>query len=192
MAAPAAQPRGPPAYRAAVHLPPIIREYGLPKHFAGQRGGVEQLRPSLMETHKAVIPPVTLWRTLPRWGFTSGTGQRRAALPERAYVVLARRRYRRQTRANRTPADSLQRPEVYRDATFVHKHHAGPFPWYLEEAGPWGNQPSGKGPRLSMVHAMTAAGGVPGAALVCEAAKRTGDDQGQMHWENVSTEFAEP
>jgi len=107
-------------------------------------------------------------------------------------VVLARRRSLRQKRANRTPDGSLQRPEVYLDATCVPKHHAGQFPWSLEAEGPWGNKPSGKGPRLMIVHAMTAAGWVQGAAWVCEAAKRTGDDHGQMPWENCSTWFADP
>ena len=96
--------------------------------------------------------------------------------PERTRVcVLARRRYLRQKRANRNPDGSLQRPEVYLAETFVHKHHSGQFPWYLEEDGPWVNKPSGKGPRLMIVHAMTAAGWVQGAELVFEAAKRTGD-----------------
>jgi hypothetical protein len=134
---------------------------------------------------------VTLWRTLQRWGFTYGTGQRRSALKERDYVVLARRRYLRQKRANRNPDGSLQRPAVYLDATFVHKNHAGQFTWYREEEGPWVNKPSGKGPRRIIGHAMTVAGGVPGAELVFEAAKRPGDEHGQMHWENFSTWCAE-
>jgi hypothetical protein len=153
---------------------------------------VEQLRQYLIETHHAAIPPVTLWRTLQRWGFTYGTGKRRSALKEREYVVLARRRYLRQKRANRPPDGRLQRPEVSLDETFVNKHHSGQFTWYLEEDGPWVTTPSGKGPRLIIVHAMTAAGWVPGAALVFEAAKRTGDDHGQMHWEHCSTWFVEP
>ena len=89
------------------------------------------------------------------------------------------------------PDGSLQRPEVYLDETFVNKNHSGQFTWYLEEDGPWVNKPSGKGPRLIMVHAMTVAGWVPGAALVFEATKRTGDYHGHMHWEHFSTWFAE-
>ena len=134
---------------------------------------------------------MTLWRTLQRWGFTYGTGKRRSALKERDYVVLARRRYLRQKRANRTPDGSLQRPEVSLDETFVNKNHSGQFTWYLEEDGPWVNKPSGKGPRLIIVHAMTVAGWVPGAELVFEAAKRTGDYHGQMNWENFSTWFTD-
>jgi len=191
LAAQAAKPRGKPECRAAVNLQPVIRAYVRTKNFAGQRVGVGKLRQYLIETHQADIPPVTLWRTLQRWGFTYGTGKRRSALKERDYVVLARRRYLRQKRANRNPDGSLQRPEVYLDETFVNKNHSGQFTWYLEEDGPWVNKPSGKGPRLIIVHAMTVAGWVPGAELVFEATKRTGDYHGQMNWENFSTWFAE-
>ena len=170
----AAKPRGKPECRAAVNLQPVIREYVRTKNLTGQRVGVGKLRQYLIETHNAAIPPVTLWRTLQRWGFTYGTGKRRSALKERDYVVLARRRYLRQKRANRNSNGSLQRPEVYLDETFVNKNHSGQFTWYLEEDGPWVNKPSGKGPRLIIVHAMTVAGWVPGAELVFEATKRTG------------------
>src|SRR2546427_642135 len=84
--------------------------------------------------------------------------ERRSALKERDDVVLARRRYLRQTRANRNPDGSLQRPAVYLDETFVNQNHSGQFAWYLEEDGPWVNKSSGKGPRLIIVHAMTVAG----------------------------------
>jgi hypothetical protein len=105
--------------------------------------------------------------------------------------VLARRRYLRQKRANRNPDGSLKWPEVYLDETFVNKNHSGKFTGYLEEDGPWVNKPSGKGPRLIIVHAMTVSGWVPGAEWVFEAAKRTGDDHGQMNWENFSTWFSD-
>jgi transposase len=105
--------------------------------------------------------------------------------------VLARRRYLRQKRANRNPDGSLKRPEVYLDETFVNKNHSGQFTWYLEEDGPWVNKPSGKGPRLIIVHAMTGLGWVPGAELIFEAAKRTGDYHGQMNWENFSRWFSD-
>jgi hypothetical protein len=90
---------------------------------------VGQLRQYLIETHKADIPPVPLGRTLQRWGFTYGTGKRHAALKERDEVVLARRRYRRQKRAHRTPDGRRQRPAVYLDETFVNQHPAGQVPW---------------------------------------------------------------
>jgi hypothetical protein len=68
-----------------------------------------------------------------RWGFTYGTGKRRSALKERDYVVLARRRYLRQKRANRNPDGSLKRPEVYLDETFVNKNHSGQFTWFYPD-----------------------------------------------------------
>ena len=117
--------------------------------------GVEKLRQFLFETHGADISSVTLGRTWQRWGFTDGTGKRRSALKEQEDVVLARRRSLRQKRANRHPDGRLKRPEVPLDETFVHKNHSGQFPWYLAEDGPWVNKPSGTGPRLIMVHAMT-------------------------------------
>ena len=82
----AVKPRGQPAYRAAVHLPPVMRAYGRTKNLAGQRVGVGPLRPSRIETHHAALPPVTLGRTLQRWGCPSGLGQRRSALQERAML----------------------------------------------------------------------------------------------------------
>jgi hypothetical protein len=56
--------------RSIVNLQPVIREYIRTKNLAGQRVGVEKLRHYLLETRGADIPPVTLWRTLQRWGFT--------------------------------------------------------------------------------------------------------------------------
>jgi transposase len=185
------KPKGKPAYRAAVNLQPVIREYVRAQNLAGQRVGIEKLRHHLLEEHGAHISSVTLWRTLKRWGFSYGTGKRRSALKERDYVVLARRHYLRQKIANRNPDGSLKRPEVYLDETFINQNHSAQFTWYLEEDGPWVNKPSGKGPRLIIVDAITAQGGVKGAELVFEAKKRSGDYHGQMNWENFSTWFSE-
>jgi transposase len=189
--APPLKPKGKPEYRAAVNLQPVIREYVRAQNLAGQRVGVEQLRHYLLEEHGAHISSVTLWRTLKRWGFSYGTGKRRSALKERDYVVLARRRYLRQKIANRNPDGSLKRPEVYLDETFINKNHSAQFTWYLKEDGPWVNKPSGKGPRLIIVDAITAQGWVKGADLVFEAKKRSGDYHGQMNWENFSTWFSD-
>lgn len=185
------KPKGKPEYRAAVNLQPVIREYVRAQNLAGQRVGVEQLRHYLLEEHGANISSVTLWRTLKRWGFSYGTGKRRSALKERDYVVLARRRYLRQKIANRNPDGSLKRPEVYLDETFINKNHSAQFTWYLKEDGPWVNKPSGKGPRLIIVDAITAQGWIKGAELVFEAKKRSGDYHGQMNWENFSTWFSD-
>ncbi len=59
----------------------------------------------------------------------------------------------------------------------------------MEEDGPWVNKPSGVGPRLIVVNAMTKDGWVDGAELVFEAKKRTGDYHGQKNWDNFSKWF---
>ena len=187
----AAKGRGKPEYTAAANLQPVIRQYVRSRNLLGQRVGIEKLRDYLMKEHGADIATTTLWRTLGRWGFVHGTGKRRSSLKERDYVVLARRRYLRQKRANRNPNGSLKRPEVYLDETFINKNHSSQFTWYLEEDGPWVNKPSGKGPRLIILHAITRDGWVNGAELIFEAKKRTGDYHGQMNWDNFSRWFTE-
>jgi transposase len=182
--------KGKPGYSASINLQPVIRQYVRSKNMAGQRVGIKKLRNYLIQKHQANIPFVTLWRTLRRWGFVHGTGKRRSALKERAYVVLARRRYLREKIANRNPDGTLKRPEVYLDETYINKNHSSQFTWYLEEDGPWVNKPSGKGPRQIIVHAITKDGWVNGAELIFEAKKRTGDYHGQMNWENFSKWFS--
>jgi transposase len=83
----------------------------------------------------------------------------------------------------------LKRPEVYLDETYINKNHSNQFTWYLDEDGPWVNKPSGKGPRLIIVHAITMEGWVNDAQLIFDAKKRTGDYHGQMNWENFSRWF---
>ncbi|MCP4755619.1 MAG: hypothetical protein GY866_32550 [Proteobacteria bacterium] len=185
------KPRGKPAYRVAVNLQPVIREYIRSRNLEGQRVGVEKVRTFLLERYQAEISVPTLWRSLKRWGFVHGTGKRRSALKEREYVVLARRKYLRTKRANRNPDGTLKRPEVYLDETFVNKNHSSRFTWYLNEDGPWVNKPSGKGPRFIIVHAVTKDGWVDGAELVFQAKKRTGDYHGQMNWDNFSKWFVD-
>lgn len=184
------KPRGKPEYTASINLQPVIRQYIRSKNLLGQRVGIETLRDFLIREHEATIPVTTLWRTLRRWGFIHGTGKRISALKERNYVVLARRRFLRQKIANRNPNGTLKRPEVYLDETYVNKNHSSQFTWYLEEDGPWVNKPTGKGPRMIIVHAITKDGWIDGAELVFEAKKRTGDYHGQMNWENFSRWFS--
>ena len=59
------------------------------------------------------------------------------------------------------------------------------------QEGPWVQKPSGKGPRLILVHAMTVGGWVDGAKLVFQAKRRTGDYHGQMNFENFRKWFME-
>ncbi len=184
------KPKGKPEYNAGINLQPVIRQYVRSKNLAGQRVSIEKLRTHLFEAHQADIPLTTLWRTLRRWGYVHVKGKRHSALKEREYVVLARRQYLRQKKSNRNPDGTLKHPEVYLDETFINKNHTTQFTWFLEEEGPWVNKPSGKGPRMIIVHAITKDGWVDGAELIFEAKKRTGDYHGQMDWENFSKWFS--
>ena len=147
--------RGKPPYRLPLNLQPVIRDYIRQKNLKGQKIGAEQLREYLLKKHSVEIPMTTFRRSLNRLGFTYGMGKRRTALKERDYVVLARRRYLRKKIANRNKDGTLKRPEVYLDETYINKNHSNQFTWYLEEDGPWVNKPSGKGPRVIVVHAIT-------------------------------------
>jgi transposase len=181
--------RGKPPYRLSCNLQPVIREFIRQKNLKGQKIDAEQIRAYLLHKHAVDIPMSTFLKSLNRLGFTYGTGQRRSTLKEKEYVVLARRRYLRKKIANRHPDGTLKRPEVYLDETYINKNHSNQFTWYLEEDGPWVNKPSGKGPRLIVVHAITMNGWVENAQLVFEANRRTGDYHGQMNWENFSKWF---
>lgn len=181
--------RGKPPYRLSLNLQPVIREYIRQKNLKGQKIGAEQIRDYLLQKHSVEIPMSTFLRSLDRLGFTYGVGKRRTALKEQDYVVLARRRYLRRKIANRNSDGSLKRPEVYLDETYINKNHSDKFTWYLEEDGPWVNKPSGKGPRVIVVHAITVNGWINKAQLVFDANRRTGDYHGQMNWDNFSKWF---
>ena len=183
--------RGRPPYRLSGNLQPVIREYIRQKNLKGQKISAEQIREYLSKEYSADIPMSTLLRSLNRIGFTYGVGKRRTALKEQEYVILARRRYLRRKLANRKKNGTLKRPEVYLDETYINKNHSSRFTWYLEEDGPWVNKPSGKGPRVIVVHAITLNGWVDNAKLIFDANKRTGDYHGQMNWNNFSKWFEE-
>jgi len=110
-------------------------------------------------------------------GLVYGQSRQTSALRERDEVVIARRAYLRAKRANRNAHGGTVRPEVYLDESYINVNHATPRTWYFAEDGPWVHKPSGKGPRLIIVHAMTTAGWVQGAQLVFQAKRRTGDYQ---------------
>jgi len=181
--------RGKPPYRLSLNLQPVIREFIRQKNLKGQKIDAEQIREYLLHKHSVDIPMSTFLKSLNRLGFTYGTGTRRSALKEKEYVVLARRRYLRKKIANRNNDGTLKRPEVYLDETYINKNHSNQFTWYLEEDGPWVNKPSGKGPRLIVVHAITLHGWVDKAQLVFEANRHTGDYHGQMNGDNFSKWF---
>lgn len=181
--------KGKPPYRMSLNLQPVIREFIRQKNHNGQKISAEQIQNYLLQKHGVEIPMSTFLRSLNRLGFTYGVGKRRTALKERDYVVLARRRYLRKKKANRNNDGSLKRPEVYLDETYINKNHSDQFTWYLEEDGPWVNKPSGKGPRVIVVHAITANGWINKAQLIFDANRRTGDYHGQMNWDNFSKWF---
>lgn len=133
----------------------------------------------------------TLGRTLERGGFTVGKGTRSQHLKEKDQVVAARQRSLRAKRAHRR-GDEVMRPEVYVDASYVHKNHRHDVLWYADEDGPWVQKPPGKGARLIILHAMTKSGGRPGAKLTVKSPRKTGDYPGQMHHDLFTTWFTEP
>lgn len=182
------RPGRPPSKICPV-VQPIVREFIRNENLCGRHVSIGRVCRFLISTYDIEISKMTLWRALNRWGFNHGEGRRRDSLKEQNRVILARREYLRAKLANRNPDGTLKRPEVYLDETYVNKNHSCRFTWYLREDGPLVNKPSGVGPRLILVHAITEKGWVEGAQLVFEAKKRTGDYHGQMNWENFSKWF---
>lgn len=180
---------GRPPGEASIGIQPEIRAFIRSENLSGSRVSVERVRSYIAEQCEVEIPKMTLWRSLRRWGFTYGQGRRRDSLKEQDHVIRSRRSYLRLRLANRRPDGLPKRPEIYLDETFVNKNHSARFTWYPEEDGPWVNKPSGVGPRMIVVNAISQEGWVKGAELVFLAKKRTGDYHGQMNWENFSKWF---
>jgi transposase len=180
--------KGKPPYRIQGALETVIRQRIRELNRQGSHISVRNLAHWLSEYYEEV-PRATLGRALQRMGFVYGQARQRAALRERDEVVIARRAYLRAKRANRHAHGSTVRPEVYLDESYINVNHTTPRTWYFAEDGPWVHKPSGKGPRLIIVHAMTTAGWVPGAQLVFQAKRRTGDYHGQMDFANFRRWF---
>jgi transposase len=183
------KPPGRPPERICPGVQPIVRQFVRTENLNGRRVSIDRVLKFLKKEHQVEIPKTTFWRALDRWGFTHGEGRRRDSLKEQDRVITARRNYLRAKLSNRNPDGTLKRPEVYLDETYINKNHSCRFTWYLDEDGPLVNKPSGVGPRLILVHAITKDGWVEGAELVFEAKKRTGDYHGQMNWDNFSKWF---
>lgn len=180
--------KGKPPYRIQHALETVIRQRIRELNRQGSHISVRSLVHWLSE-HYEEVPRATLGRALQRMGFVYGQARQTAALRERDEVVIARRAYLRAKRANRHAHGGTVRPEVYLDESYVNMNHSTPRTWYFAEDGPWVHKPSGKGPRLIIVHAMTTAGWVPGAQLVFQAKRRTGDYHGQMDFANFRRWF---
>lgn len=75
---------------------------------------------------------------------------------------------------------------MYLDESYINVNHSVEKTWYFTDEGPWVNKPSGKGPRLIIVNAVTKDGWVPNAKLVFQAKQSTGDYHGQMDYGNFS------
>jgi hypothetical protein len=105
------------------------------------------------------VTHTTLWRALQRWGFEFGTGVRSAQLKETDRIIIKRRQYLREKRANLDDKGQTIRPEVYLDESYINKNHSNDHTWYFEKDGPVISKPTGKGERLIIVNAITKMGG---------------------------------
>ena len=182
--------KGKPPYRVQPALETVIRKQIRLLNRQGNHISLAVLSKWLEDNYER-IAPATLSRTLQRMGFVYGKSRRKSALKERDDVLIARRAYLRAKIANRDPQGGTIRPEVYLDESYVNVNHSPERTWYFMEEGPWVQKPSGKGPRLILVHAMTVDGWVEGAKLVFQAKRRTGDYHGQMNFENFRKWFVE-
>lgn len=182
--------RGKPPLKVSGDLISHIRHHIRSVNMRGEHISVRNLRAWLIQEFSKDFPIMTLWRSLGRIGFTYGKNKRRSTLKEQDYVISARRKYLREKISNRNDNGTLKRPEVYLDETYLNKNHSNEKTWFLNEDGPWVNKPSGKGPRLIIVHAITARGWIDGAELVFQAKKSTGDYHGQMNYDNFSKWFS--
>jgi len=155
--------KGNPPYRLQRALETVIRQRIRELNRQGSHISVRSLAHWLNE-HYEEVPRAPLGRALQRMGLVYGQSRQTSALRERDEVVIARRAYLRAKRANRSAHGGTVRPEVYLDESYINVNHSTPRTWYFAEDGPWVHKPSGKGPRLIIVHAMTTAGWVQAAS----------------------------
>ena len=183
--------RGHPPRILAVSKQAITREYIRQANYEGRYITLEMLSDILRKQgveHNFSMR--TLGRTLDRWGFTFGKGTRSQHLKEKDHIIVARRRYLREKRANRRGTQVI-RPEVYLDESYVNKNHSNDFIWYSDEDGPWVHKPTGFGARIIILNAITKNGWVKGAQLIFKSSRKTGDYHGQMNHELFTKWFSE-
>lgn len=183
--------RGRPSYAIESGFEPLVRQYIRKANRDGDQVNVEIIRRYMRDCLNYDIAHSTLWRTLQRWGFEFGVGIRSARLKESQRIIILRRQYLRQKRANRDSNGELLRPEVYLDESYINKNHSNDHTCYLEEDEGIIGKPTGKGERLIIVNAITKDGWVPNCKLVFKANRKTGDYHTSMNWENFSKWFTE-
>ncbi len=181
--------KGKPPLKVQGNLITQIRSHVRSLNMSGQHVSIRILHFWIKEELETEIPVMTLWRTLLRIGMIYGDSKRRSILKEQDYVINARRKYLREKIHNRNSDGSLKRPEVYLDETFLNKNHSSDKTWFDSDDGPWVNKPSGKGPRLIILNAITNNGWIKGTNLVFQAKTCTGDYHGQMNYDNFSKWF---
>ncbi len=185
------QERGQPPYAVASGVEPLVRQFIRQANRNGDQVNVETIRRFMRDELHQDVAHTTLWRALQRWGFEFGTGVRSAQLKESERIVIMRRQYLRQKRANRDEEGEIIRSEVYLDESYINKNHSKDQTWYFEEDGIILGKPTGKGDRLIIVNAITKDGWVPNAKLVFKASKKTGDYHSNMNRDTFSKWFQE-
>ena len=168
--------RGKPSYAVGASNQEVVRGYVRNANLEGSYITLETIRDYLIErSPEEQFSIRTLSRALDRWGFEFGKGIRTQHLKEKDHVIVARQRYLRAIRSNRSPINDGEpiRPEVYIDESYVNKNHSNDFTWYVEEDGPWIQKPTGKGERLIIMNAITKDGWVPGAKNVFKSTRKT-------------------
>jgi transposase len=186
--------RGKPSYAVDASNQEVVRAYVRKANLEGSYITLETIRDYLIErSPEEQFSVRTLSRALDRWGFEFGKGIRTQHLKEKDHVIVARQRYLRAIRSNRSPLkdETTIRPEVYIDESYVNKNHSNDFTWYVEEDGPWIQKPTGKGERLIIMNAITKDGWVPGAKNVFKSTRKTGDYHGQMNAGQFQRWFSE-
>ncbi len=185
------QQRGHPAYAVEYGIEPLVRRFIRKANRNGDQVNVEIIRCFMRDELHCDVAHTTLWRALRRWGFEFGTGVRSAQLKESERVIIMRRQYLRQKRANRDKKGEIICPEVYLDESYINKNHSNDNTWYFKEDGIIIGKPVGNGDRLIIVNAITKDGWVPDSKLVFKASKKTGDYHTNMNWDNFSKWFQE-
>jgi transposase len=184
--------RGRPSYAINASNQEIVRAFVRQANLEGNYITVETVCDYLLEiSPEEKFSIRTLSRALERWGFEFGRGIRTQHLKEKDHVVVARQRYLRTIRNNRSLDGGIVRPEVYIDESYINKNHSCDFTWYVKEDGPWIQKPTGKGERLIIMNAITKDGWVPGAKNVFKSTRKTGDYHGQMNAEQFQKWFSE-